>query len=116
MSLKQNILKIKWVIVLLAFLLTYNILLILNIDFDTKDEEILFERVFEIDFTQNNQNLDKNQNTNKPKSQILASKRGKNYYFSHCSGAKKIKTENIIYFMDELSAQKAGYVLAKNCK
>ncbi len=47
---------------------------------------------------------------------IIASKNGTKYYFSHCSGLKRIKTENRIYFGSSESAEKAGFTLAANCK
>lgn len=51
-----------------------------------------------------------------PSSQpIVASKNGTRYYFLNCSGAKRIKEENKIYFTTVDEATKAGYTLATNC-
>ncbi len=47
---------------------------------------------------------------------IAASKGGSKYYYSHCSGLSRIKSENLVYFVTELEAETAGYELAKNCK
>ncbi len=47
---------------------------------------------------------------------IVASKNGKKYYFVWCSGAGNIKASSKRYFTTEELAQKAGYVLANNCK
>lgn len=47
---------------------------------------------------------------------VVASKRGKNYYFPSCAGAKKIVEENKIVFPSVDEAEKAGYKLAVNCK
>lgn len=50
------------------------------------------------------------------KGEIVASKNGKKYYFVWCSGASNIKESNKRYFNSEVLAQKAGYILANNCK
>lgn len=46
---------------------------------------------------------------------IVASKNGKKYYFEHCSGVKRIKEANKIWFSSEFEAKKAGLTLASNC-
>lgn len=46
---------------------------------------------------------------------VVASKNGKNYYFSSCAGAKRIKEENKIFFKSEKEAENSGYKLAQNC-
>lgn len=46
---------------------------------------------------------------------FLASKNGTRYYLSSCSGAKRIKSENIIYFSTREAAESAGYTKAINC-
>ena len=51
-------------------------------------------------------------NNQKP---FLASKNGTRYYLPTCSGAKRIKTENIIYFSTREAAESAGYTKAINC-
>ncbi|MBX4211427.1 MAG: hypothetical protein KW806_01350 [Candidatus Yanofskybacteria bacterium] len=47
---------------------------------------------------------------------VVVSKSGKVYHFSWCSGAKRIKPENQIWFESEALAQQAGYTLAGNCQ
>lgn len=46
----------------------------------------------------------------------VASKSGSAYHFPWCSGAKRIKEENKIYFNTKEEAEKAGYHPAGNCK
>lgn len=46
---------------------------------------------------------------------VVASKSGSRYHYSHCSGAKQIKSENIITFQSPAAAEAAGYTLAANC-
>ncbi len=48
-------------------------------------------------------------------SNIVASKNGTVYHYVWCSGAKRIKEENKIYFNSIEEAEKAGYRPAKNC-
>ncbi len=49
---------------------------------------------------------------------VVASKASdsKLYHHSWCSGAKRIKTSNQLWFATEAEAQKAGYTLAGNCQ
>jgi hypothetical protein len=49
------------------------------------------------------------------KGSIVASKSGKKYYFPWCSGVKRIKMENRIYFDTELDAQNKGLTLSSTC-
>ena len=49
------------------------------------------------------------------KGSIVASKSGKKYYFPWCSGVKRIKVENRIYFDTELEAQGKGLTLSSSC-
>lgn len=46
----------------------------------------------------------------------VASKNGTKYHLPTCSGAKRIKEENKIWFESKQEAEKAGYEPAKNCK
>lgn len=46
---------------------------------------------------------------------VYASRSGKKYYYSDCSGLKRIKLENRISFPDASKAEKAGYTKAANC-
>ncbi len=47
---------------------------------------------------------------------IVASKNGTKYHFPWCSGVKRIKEENKIWFNNEQEAREAGYTPAANCK
>ncbi len=47
--------------------------------------------------------------------QLVASKNGKRYYLKSCSGAKRIKPENLVSFDSRESAEAAGYTKAANC-
>lgn len=46
----------------------------------------------------------------------VASKNGKLYYSAECSGAKRIKPENQVWFESSIDAEKSGYQLSKSCK
>lgn len=55
--------------------------------------------------------------TSSPKSgPIVASKNGKKYYLTTCSGANRIKDENKIYFSSAQEARKAGLTPSSTCK
>lgn len=47
--------------------------------------------------------------------QLVASKKGKKYYLPWCSGAERIKPENLIAFASAAEAQARGYAPAANC-
>ena len=47
--------------------------------------------------------------------QFVASKNGTKYYLPNCSGAKRIKPENLIGFPSREAAEAAGYGKAANC-
>lgn len=47
---------------------------------------------------------------------IVASKNGKRYYYSNCSGINRIKQENRIYFNNREEAEAKGLTLASGCK
>jgi hypothetical protein len=49
-------------------------------------------------------------------STIVASKKGKKYYFVWCKYADTIKESNKIYFKDEDSAKASGRTLANGCQ
>jgi len=56
------------------------------------------------------------ENESQNKLKIVASKSGKRYYFLHCSGVKRIKEANKIYFKSENDAKKRGLTIAANCE
>lgn len=45
----------------------------------------------------------------------MASKNGTKYYLPTCGSAKRIKTENIVWFQTKGEAEAAGYGPAANC-
>lgn len=47
---------------------------------------------------------------------VVVSKNSDKYHFSWCSGAKRIKEENKIWFNSTQEAERAGYTLAANCQ
>ena len=47
---------------------------------------------------------------------FVASINSNKYHFVSCSGAKRIKNENRIYFSSIQEAERRGYTPAKNCK
>lgn len=47
---------------------------------------------------------------------VLASKNGTKYYFINCSGADRIKPENIVWFTGPEDAEKAGLTKSSTCK
>ena len=46
---------------------------------------------------------------------VVASRNGASYYFAWCSGVKRIKEENKIWFSTKEAAEKAGLKQAANC-
>lgn len=46
----------------------------------------------------------------------VASKSGTKYHLPTCSGAKRIKDENKVWFQSKEEAEAAGYEAAANCK
>jgi len=46
----------------------------------------------------------------------VASKNGSSYHFPWCSGAKRIKKSNEVWFATADEAKRAGYTPAGNCK
>jgi len=56
------------------------------------------------------------QPTQSTEKRYVASKNGKMYYSIDCSGAKRIKTENEVWFSTREDAEKSGYTLSSTCK
>lgn len=46
---------------------------------------------------------------------VAASKNGTKYYFPNCSGIKRIKAENLVWFKTEAEAKAQGLSLASSC-
>ena len=55
------------------------------------------------------------QNTAPIDRRVVVSKNSNKYHFTWCSGTKRIKEENKVWFADEAAAQAAGYTKAGNC-
>ena len=117
MSLKQNNKKIKLfhATLILVMLVLWGGLIFQIISLGIKNSFynkaiaiVKSEKVSEL-----NLNLDKNSGGNL---KIGASKGGTKYYYPNCSGLKRIKPENLIFFTSESQAEAAGYSLAANCK
>jgi hypothetical protein len=61
--------------------------------------------------------IDPIKNEVSPKEKMyVASKNGKLYYGTNCSGAKRIATKNEVWFPSAIEAEKAGYTLSSSCK
>jgi len=56
------------------------------------------------------------ENSKNKKKFYVASKNSKIYYNVNCSGAKRIKEENKIWFSSREEAEKSGLTLATSCK
>lgn len=56
------------------------------------------------------------QPTQSAEKRYVASKNGKMYYPLGCSGAKRIKPENEVWFGSAEDAEKSGYTLSVTCK
>ena len=55
---------------------------------------------------------------NSPKkldTRVVASKNSDKYHYTWCSGAKRIKEENKVWFNSDKEAESRGYTLAGNC-
>ena len=52
---------------------------------------------------------------NQTDKKVFASRNGSTYYYAWCSGAKRIKEENKIWFATREAAEKAGFKQAGNC-
>ena len=68
-----------------------------------------------------NQNVDSisspiAQPNSKGDKKYVASKNGKMYYSLGCSGAKRIKPENQVWFSTKEDAEKSGFALSLTCK
>lgn len=50
-----------------------------------------------------------------PQGDYVASKSGTKYYLATCSGASRIKAENLVHFRSAQEAKAAGYEPAANC-
>lgn len=54
-------------------------------------------------------------NSPKKDTRVVVSKNSDRYHYSWCSGAKRIKPENQVWFNSAKEAESKGYVLAGNC-
>lgn len=46
---------------------------------------------------------------------IVASKKGKRYYYENCAGAKNLSAANKVYFKSPAEAEEAGLIIATGC-
>jgi len=71
---------------------------------------IVVENLYnDINYTEESENLQPK------KGQVVASINSDKYHYLWCSGAKRIKDENKIYFSDATEAISAGFILTGNC-
>ena len=117
MSLKQNGKKIKlFYICLLLVAIGLFTFLIIQISHLNQSHNF-YNKSIDITKSQKVQNLAMSKDSKTQKTfYIAASTGGTKYYYQNCSGLKRIKPENLIYFTSESLAEGAGYTLAKNCK
>jgi len=73
------------------------------------------ENILKNDEIINNENLSATSIQSNEK-RYVASKNGKMYYSLGCSGAKRIKPENEIWFNSKEDAEKSGFTLSAMCK
>ncbi len=57
-----------------------------------------------------------NFDTNQKEKMYVASKNGKLYYSKGCSGTKRIKLENQVWFASKSEAEDSGFSLSTSCK
>ncbi|MEK7138872.1 MAG: hypothetical protein AAB799_01695 [Patescibacteria group bacterium] len=83
---------------------------------EQKDESLRTKAdIFEAtDNQQPTTNNTKSQST-KLDTRVVVSKNSNRYHYSWCSGAKRIKPENQIWFNSAQEAESRGYTLAGNC-
>jgi len=86
-------------------------------NFYTKSDTTITEK--EIALSNQNANLNEiplTQSIQSGEKRYVASKNGKMYYSLGCSGAKRIKEENKVWFSSAEDAEKSGYAKASSCK
>lgn len=80
---------------------------------ENKNDGILNNNSSEIKILDMNENI----STDKVGEKVyVASKNGKLYYPINCSGAKRIKEENKVWFATNIDAEKSGYTISSSCK
>lgn len=80
------------------------------------DNYINIENLKNVENGEGNDSMNINYNLTSSEKNYVASKNGKMYYTLGCSGAKRIKPENQIWFSTKEEAEKSGYALSKTCK
>ena len=98
--------KIKVAIIILAVLLVFGLARLVKLSNDKTPIRI-----------DNIPTVQQNVNGVKAKSaqNFVASKNGTRYYLPSCSGVKRIKEENKIYFATREEAEQSGLLPAANC-
>ena len=119
MSIKENLKKIKWesafvpIVILLSWLALFGLVMVFEPDFkaltDSGQGEI---KIMELssDYLARNKTGEFESNY-----QYVGSKTGKKFHLVTCSGAKRIKDSNKIWFASVEEALKLGYEPASNC-
>jgi len=93
-------------IILIFILIIVDICLIAPKFINNREREVLIEKgAFMANFKQN-MAISGN---------YVASKTGKNYYFISCSGVKRIKEENRVFFNTKEDAENRGLIPSKTC-
>ena len=85
-----------------------------NIFDDGSNDDILYGNSYN-SYTDDDSRGDMNAVNTSAGKKYVASKNGKLYYSLNCSGAKRIKEENKIFFASKDEAEKSGYSLATSC-
>lgn len=86
-----------------------------NIFDDGSNDDILYGNSYN-SYTDDDSRGDVNAINTSTEKKYVASKNGKMYYSLGCSGAKRIKPENEIWFSSKEEAEKSGYELSSLCK
>ena len=73
-------------------------------------------KIQQIEQANNTNNVTTNVTTQNNNGQVVGSKQGSKYHFPWCSGAKRIKPENLVTFATIEKARVAGYEPAANCE
>lgn len=83
---------------------------------DNKQDNKLKADIFDAAKSEpNSKQLQNSKLETKLDTRVVASKNSDKYHYSWCSGAKRIKPENQIWFNSAQEAEAKGYVLAGNC-
>ena len=120
MSLEQNDKKIKYLALPAIGLFVWLVwqLVFLNNSYNLTNRSIVIEKSQRVgEISQESPTTHPSEAKTYPKNfYIAASKTGTKYYYQNCAGLGRIKPQNLTFFTSESQAERAGYVLAKNCQ